>query len=182
MARIALLMGVNIGIDTLLQLPITEIMKLHRPDSSNWPGLLLEIPERQVLNRFDLLKARAPKLLQEGVSIAIDNFRFGASRVDMLHQIPFAEIKLDRSLVDSCSTHDGHAKTCKTFIQMAHNFSMRASAVGLSTQEDCRLIAELGCDVGQGFALSKPITRQELQTLVARFKTSSHKVEPTQSP
>jgi EAL domain-containing protein (putative c-di-GMP-specific phosphodiesterase class I) len=166
----ALLLGINIGVDTLVQLPIAEIVKLHRPDSREWPGILLEIPERQVFNRFDLLKSWTSKFLQDGVSIAIDNFCFGASRLDMLHEIRFAEIKLDRSLVDGCSVNEAHARTCKTFIQMAHNFEIRAAAVGLSNQADCRLIAELGCDIGQGFALSKPINWQELQTLITRFK------------
>ena len=181
-AGVAVLLGVNIGIDPLLQLPIAEIVKLHRPDSNNWPGLILEIPERQVMNRFELLKSWASKFIRDGLSISIDNFRFGASRIDMLYQIPFSEIKLDRSLVDGCAVNESNAKACKTFIQMAHNFEMRAAAVGLSNQADCRLIAELGCDVGQGFALSKPITWQELQTLVMKFQTNSNKSESTPLP
>jgi EAL domain-containing protein (putative c-di-GMP-specific phosphodiesterase class I) len=156
-----------------MQLPICDIVMLHRPESRNWPGLLLEIPERQVGSRIDVLKARAAKFQQAGISIAIDNFGCGASRLDILHQMQFAEIKIDRSLVHGCASHAGNATTVKTFIQMAHNFGCRAAAVGISSAEDVRLLSEFGCEIGQGFFLSKPMTWQQIDGLIAGFKSRS---------
>jgi EAL domain-containing protein (putative c-di-GMP-specific phosphodiesterase class I) len=170
---IALLVAINIGVDSLMQLPICDIVMLHRPESRNWPGLLLEIPERQVGSRIELLKARAAKFQQSGISIAIDNFGCGASRLDILHQMQFAEIKIDRSLVHGCASHVGNATTIKMLIQMAHNFGCRAAAVGISFAEDFRLLSELGCEVGQGFFLSKPMTWQQIDGLITGFKSRS---------
>jgi diguanylate cyclase len=170
---IALLVAINITVDSLIQLPICDIVMLHRPESRNWPGLLLEIPERQVGSRIDVLKARAAKFQQAGISIAIDNFGCGASRLDILHQMQFAEIKIDRSLVHGCASHAGNATTVKTFIQMAHNFGCRAAAVGISSAEDVRLLSEFGCEIGQGFFLSKPMTWQQIDGLIAGFKSRS---------
>jgi EAL domain-containing protein (putative c-di-GMP-specific phosphodiesterase class I) len=61
----------------LLRLPISDLVLMHRPERSDWVGLLLEIPERQVVNKIELLKLRVPKLQQAGVSMAIDNFGRG---------------------------------------------------------------------------------------------------------
>jgi EAL domain-containing protein (putative c-di-GMP-specific phosphodiesterase class I) len=140
---------------------------MHRPERSGWAGLILEVPERQVIGKIESLKARAPKLQQSGVSIAIDNFGRLSSRLDILNQVAFAEIKIDRFLVEGCSTNAGNAKICKTVIQMAHNFGARAVAVGISTEGDLQTLGELDCDMGQGFLFGKPLSAQQMRALVA---------------
>ncbi len=113
---VALPLAINISVDNLLELPICDLVLMHRPERADWAGLVLEIPERQILNNVEPLKARAPKLKQSKVSIAIDNFGRGSSSMNVLNQIPFGEIKIDRSLVDGCATNAGNAKICKTVI------------------------------------------------------------------
>jgi EAL domain-containing protein (putative c-di-GMP-specific phosphodiesterase class I) len=171
---ISLQISINIDVESLVQLPISDIVKLYRPDGGNWPGVLLEMPERQVVGRIDFLKARAPKLVQQpGVAIAVDNFGCGACRWDILNQLPFAEIKIDRSLVHGCAENPGNARICKTLIQMAHNFGSRAAAVGIANQADRLLMEKLDCDVGQGFLLSRPMTLKQIDTLIESFKSRS---------
>jgi len=170
---IALLLAINISVDSLLQLPICDIVMLHRPEASNWPGLLVELPERQVVSKIEYLKARAAKFQAHGICVAIDNFGCGAVRPDLLIQMPIAEIKIDRSLVHGCATDQGNANLCKTYIQMAHNFGCRAAAVGIASGADFQLLAEFGCDVGQGFLLGKPISWQEIEALIMSFKNRS---------
>jgi EAL domain-containing protein (putative c-di-GMP-specific phosphodiesterase class I) len=148
---------------------------MHRPECSNWAGLILEIPERQVVNKFEILKARAPKLQQGGISLAIDNFGRGSSAMDILNRIAFSEIKIDRSLIEGCASNAGNQKICKTLIQMAHNFGSRAAAVGISAQPDLQTLRELGCDLAQGFLLGKPMGVQEIENLIAKFKSELHK-------
>jgi EAL domain-containing protein (putative c-di-GMP-specific phosphodiesterase class I) len=163
----ALPLAINISADNLLNLPICDLVLMHRPERSGWAGLILEVPERQVIGKIESLKARAPKLQQSGVSIAIDNFGRLSSRLDILNQVAFAEIKIDRFLVEGCSTNAGNAKICKTVIQMAHNFGARAVAVGISTEGDLQTLGELDCDMGQGFLFGKPLSAQQMRALVA---------------
>jgi hypothetical protein len=59
-------LAINISVDNLLGLPISDLVLMHRPECSNWAGLLVEVPERQVINKIEHLKARAPKLQQSG--------------------------------------------------------------------------------------------------------------------
>jgi EAL domain-containing protein (putative c-di-GMP-specific phosphodiesterase class I) len=166
-AGVALQFAINISADNLLALPVADLALMHRPEGNGWAGVLLEIPERQVANRIDRLKARSAKLKESGVSIALDNFGRGSLCLDVMNQISFAEIKIDRSLVDDCATNLGNLKICKTAIQMAHNFGSRAVAVGISTASDLGTLLELNCDLGQGFLLGKPMSVQQIDDLIA---------------
>ena len=100
----ALEISINITADVLLQLPVAELILLQRPDCSDWAGLILEIPERQIVNKMESLQARLPRLQQCGASIAIDNFGRGSFSFEAISQKPFSEIKIDRSLVEGCGT------------------------------------------------------------------------------
>jgi len=163
-------LAINISVDNLLELPISDLVLMHRPECHNWAGLLLEVPERQVNNKIEHLKARAPKLKQSGVSIAIDNFGRGSSCLNTLNQVAFSEIKIDRSLVEGCASNSGNAKICLTLIQMAHNFGCRAVAVGISAEADFQTVSQFDCDMGQGFLLGKPMSEQQIDALIASSK------------
>lgn len=162
-----LLLSINIGVIPFLQVPIADLVLLHRPERGDWPGLLLEMPAQQVAAKFDSLKARLPRLQQTGISIALDNFGLRAFDFNLLNEVPFAEIKIDRALVEGCASSPGNANMCKTIIQMAHNFGSKAVAVGISAEADLRHIAQFGCDMGQGYLLGKPMDRQQMDSVVS---------------
>ena len=166
---VALEISINITADALLQLPMADLILLHRPECSDWAGLILEIPERQIAHKMETLQARLPKLRQSGASITIDNFGRGSFNFEAISRMTFSEIKIDRSLVEGCASTATNANICKTIIQMAHNFGCRAVAVGISTEDDLQFLTRLGCDMGQGYLLGRPMTVQQLDALVARF-------------
>jgi EAL domain-containing protein (putative c-di-GMP-specific phosphodiesterase class I) len=170
---IALQIAINISADNLLALPISDLALMHRPERGDWAGIILEVPERQVVNKIEALKGRAPKLKEAGVSIAIDNFGRGSTSWNVLNQIPFCEIKIDRSLIDGCATNPANAKICKTLIQMAHNFGCRAVAVGISAEADFQTLRQLDCDCAQGFLIGKPMSMREFDALIASFKRAA---------
>jgi EAL domain-containing protein (putative c-di-GMP-specific phosphodiesterase class I) len=167
---VGLQLSININIDDLSKLPIADLVLMHRPECPDWGGLILEIPERQINNKIDLLKARVPKLQQSGVSIAIDNFGRGPSAMGLFNEIAVAEIKIDRALTDGCAGNTGNANICKTIVQMAHNFGARAVAVGISAEADKRKLVEFGCDMGQGFLFGEPMSKKQIDELIAAYK------------
>jgi len=172
-AGIALQVAVNMSVDVLLQLPIADLVLMHRPERSDWPGVILEAPERQVASKIRSLKARFPGLQQSKVAIAIDNFGRGSFCLATMNEMPFAEIKIDRTLVEGCAGNAAHANICKTIVQMAHNFGSRAVAVGISTEADLKALLALDCDCGQGFLLGKPISMRELDSWISKFNVQS---------
>ncbi|HEY4403106.1 MAG TPA: EAL domain-containing protein [Xanthobacteraceae bacterium] len=158
--------AVNINVDTLARLPVAILVEKYRPPDDQWPGLVFDVTETQVLTKTALLKSRVGGLRQAGVSLAIDNFGRGNSSFGIFKELPFAEIKIDRSCVHGCADDEGNAKVCKSMIELAHNFGSKASAVGIETSADAQKLAEFGCDNGQGYLFAKPMTEQELMAMV----------------
>jgi EAL domain-containing protein (putative c-di-GMP-specific phosphodiesterase class I) len=172
---VSLKFAVNINIETLAKLPIAILIEKHRPADDQWPGLTFDVTEMQVLTKTALLKSRFAGLHQAGVSLAIDNFGHGNSSFGLFKELPFSEIKIDRSFVKNCSIDKGNANICKSMVALAHNFGSKASAVGIETGEEAGKLAEIGCDSGQGYLFAKPMTEQELMAMVmaARSKPAS---------
>jgi EAL domain-containing protein (putative c-di-GMP-specific phosphodiesterase class I) len=171
-AGVPLRFAININVETLVRLPVAILVEKYRPQDDQWPGLVFDVTETQVLTKTALLKARMPGLKQAKVSVAIDNFGRGNSSFGIFKELAFSEIKLDRSIIHGCAENKGNANICKTMIELAHNFGSKASAVGVETQKDAQVLAGLGCDYGQGYMFAKPMTEQELMAMVMAARSA----------
>jgi EAL domain-containing protein (putative c-di-GMP-specific phosphodiesterase class I) len=170
---VALRPSINIGMSPLLRLPVADLVLMHRSEQPDWPGVILEVPAQQFANNVEALKARLPRLQQSGIAIAIDNFGPRAFNLNILNELPLAEIKIDRALVEGCAANPGNANMCKTITQMAHNFGSKAVAVGISAEPDLRHLAEFGCDMGQGFLIGKPVNLEQMDALILSAKSKA---------
>ena len=83
------------------------------------------MPEAQLLNKVVPVRDRFQELKKYGVSLAIDNFGRGNSSFAALRYLPFAELKIDLSFVQSCASNKGNARICKSMIQFAQTSSAR---------------------------------------------------------
>ncbi|HUC47944.1 MAG TPA: EAL domain-containing response regulator [Xanthobacteraceae bacterium] len=167
---LAMEISINISAENLLSLPVIDIVSRYRPDSDNWGGVLLEITSRQLANKSDALKSLGAKLAEAGVPIAIDNFGIGPVHFDVLNRLKFREIKIDRSLIEGCANDGAKRRICKSIIQIAHNFGAQAVAVGVSNEADFEVLTRLECDLAQGFLFGKPMSVQQIDSLIAKSK------------
>jgi len=181
-AGVPLKFSININVETLTKLPVAILIEKYRPQDDQWPGLVFDVTETQVLTKTALLRARMPGLRQAGVSIAMDNFGRGNSSFGIFKELAFSEIKLDRSVVQGCTTSKGNGNTCRTMIELAHNFGSKASAVGIETREDAQALAGWGCDYGQGYLFAKPMTEPELLAMVMAARTGSKSAAAPAAP
>jgi len=166
-------LALNIDVDTLAKTPTADLVAKHRPRGDQWPGLLIEVPEAQLLNKVTAVRERFQELQKCGVSLAIDNFGRANSAFAALRYLPFAEVKIDSSFVQNCSANQGNARICKSMIQVAQNFERVATAVGIETVEDAQALMKLGANVGQGYIFGKPMTEQQLVTMVMTGREKS---------
>jgi EAL domain-containing protein (putative c-di-GMP-specific phosphodiesterase class I) len=127
--------------------------------------VVMEISERQAIDRIAPLKAKSEELASCGVSLAMDHCGRGNSSFQMFNQIRFSEIKIDQSLVRDCDKDQARANVCKSIIQMAHNFSIKATAVGIETAAEARELAIQDCDFNQGYLFGKPMTQKQLMDM-----------------
>jgi EAL domain-containing protein (putative c-di-GMP-specific phosphodiesterase class I) len=102
------------------------------------------------------------RLHQMGIGLAIDDFGTGYSSLSYLSELPVTELKIDRSFVSSMATNDGDAFIVRATIDLGRNLGLRVVAEGVETETMWKRLGELGCDVGQGYYLSRPVPAAEL--------------------
>lgn len=118
--------------------------------------LILEITESMVME--DLQKGREAllELKQLGVSLAIDDFGSGYSSLTYLQHLPLDSLKIDKSLIDGM-LDERSIHVVKSVIRLAQGLSLKTIAEGIETEEQRVLIDSLGCDMIQGYLLSRPL-------------------------
>ena len=176
-------LAVNVPVSALSRLPITKIVAQNRPQSSNWPGLILEVAEDQIARDIVQAKKIAGDLKAGGVSIAIDNFGAGFSSFSSLRDLPFAELKLDGSFVKNCAVDATNAAICQTAIDLAHRFGSVAVAESIESMADLQALVVMGCDFGQGILIAPPMQKERfLELLRQHMNKSRPQAEPIGDP
>jgi len=166
-------LAINVPVSVLLKLPIPQLVSEYRPKSSRWPGLILEVTEDQIVRDIALAKEIAAQFRVSGITIAIDDFGAGYSSFSSLRDLPFAELKIDRSFVAGCSTDATNAAICQTAIDLAHRFGSAAVAEGIEGTADLQALMVMGCDFGQGVLIAPPMPKERfLELLRQRMNTA----------
>jgi predicted signal transduction protein with EAL and GGDEF domain len=118
-----------------------------------------------VLDDVDAVEALAA-LKDLGVRLAIDDFGTGYSSLSYLKQFPFDELKIDATFVAGLGHASDDAIVAAT-IDMAHGLGMVAAAEGVETETQLRRLRELGCDLAQGFYISRPQATESIDGIAA---------------
>jgi len=175
-------LSINVPASALSKLPIAEIVAQNRPQSENWPGLILEVTEDQIVRDIAMAKKCAAELKASGVTIAIDDFGAGYSSFSSLRDLPFAELKLDGSFVKNCAIDATNAAICQTAIDLAHRFGSVAVAKGVESMADLQALVVMGCDFGQGMLVAPPTPKERfLELLSQRMNKPRPQAEPAAS-
>jgi EAL domain-containing protein (putative c-di-GMP-specific phosphodiesterase class I)/CheY-like chemotaxis protein len=157
---------VNIPADVLVKMPVEEMVRAHRPHADRWPGLIVDVPEERIVTDLALAGELTKRLDPINVWLAIDDFGRGYSSLARLGELPFTELKLDRTFVADCGTDKVNAPLCKTVIDLAHNFGRTAVAMGIEKAADAVALVSMGCDFGQGFLLGQPMPEERFLSLL----------------
>ena len=158
--------AVNASVGALTSLNLAALIRENRPKREGWPGLILEVPEGEVVKDVALFHEIATQLRIYGITLAIDDFGEGFSSFARLRELPFCELKLDRGFVDGCAGDTRNAGICRAVIALAHQFGVTAVAEGLETLADIYVVRDMDCDTGQGYAFARPAPKQDLIRLL----------------
>jgi EAL domain-containing protein (putative c-di-GMP-specific phosphodiesterase class I) len=164
-------LSINVPVSVLHKLPIAELVAKHRPQSERWPGLIVDVTEDQIVRDMALAREVATQLAVSDIKIAIDDFGAGYSSLSSLRELPFKELKIDRSFVTGCSLDATNAAICQTAIDLAHRFGSDAVAEGVETQTDLQALMVMGCDYGQGVLMSPPMPKDQFLKLLQQRMT-----------
>ena len=163
---IHLRLTVNIPLAALAKLPVEQIVTSQRPSPNNWPGLIVDVPEDQIVADLPLAIELAKKLETINIRMAIDDCGRAYSMLSGLAEFPFTEVKLDRAFVADCGTDKVNAPLCKAMINLAHHFGRTAVAMGIEKAPDAVAMVSMGCDFGQGFLLGLPMAEERFISLL----------------
>ncbi|WP_339262457.1 EAL domain-containing protein [Solibacillus sp. FSL W7-1472] len=134
-----------------------------------------EITESVELENVIRAKKIIDELQQLGIETSIDDFGVGYSSLSYLQELPFKEIKIDKSFVDNLANPRMNA-VIKTIIQLSDNLNMVSVAEGIETEEQHLELKRLGCQVGQGYYYYKPMLIEQINELLdQQLKTSFSK-------
>jgi diguanylate cyclase (GGDEF)-like protein len=119
--------------------------------------LELEIPESAVMSDPELVKKMLTRLSERGVRLAVDDFGSGYASLSHLKHLPVDVLKIDKSFVQNIGTNEEDEAIVRSTIDLAHSLGIVVVAEGVESEEILARLSALGCDLAQGFCLSRPV-------------------------
>lgn len=153
-------LAINVPASVLSAAGFVDEVRRALPYGQDFPGLVIEITEDEVIADLRGIGEVMTQLRLYNTTISIDDFGSAHSSLSRVKDLPFAEIKLDRSFVAGCASDSLKRGLCQTVADLAHRFEASTCAEGIETIEDLRCLVGLGFDSGQGFLFAKPMPRK----------------------
>ena len=162
-------MAVNVSGRELVDGSLVDRVARHLQTNELPPEVLtLEVTETEVM--ADLLQAQ--RILDElaalGIRIAIDDYGTGYSSLAYIHRLPVQKLKIDRSFVTNLPNEHSNRIIVQSSIAMAHSLGLSVVAEGAEDEVTCAILAAAGCDLIQGYYLSKPLAASDLKDWLLR--------------
>ncbi len=159
--------------------PLTSL-----PKAANWPGLILEVTEDEIIDDLKIANEVADALRAFNCTLALDDFGAGYSSLARLRQLPFSELKIDRSYVTDCDRDRDNAGLCETIVELGQRFGLKTVAEGIETTHESHKLQGIGCNVGQGYLFAKPMSKGQLIGIMRRrlMENPGAAGQPRQAP
>ncbi len=144
--------------------------------------LELEITERLLeepnADTHDVLEA----LAESGIGLSIHDFATGQTSLRALPDHPITALKIDRSFVAGAIDNPHERLLIESLVRLAHGLGLPVVAQGIESREQLDLVRELGCDAGQGYLFSHPISLEQLECFVAGQATRQDQFRDARPP
>lgn len=149
--------AINLSMTNLLDVrfvdQLVDLLEQHRLP----PSLLeCEITENVLLAESGKVAASLKVIRGLGVRISIDDYGSGYSSLSYLRSFTADELKLDSSFVTGLARSAQNRAIVAASIDLAHSLGLEIVAEGVESEEDLRVLTDLGCDIGQGFLIARP--------------------------
>jgi diguanylate cyclase (GGDEF)-like protein/PAS domain S-box-containing protein len=128
--------------------------------------ITIEITEGLLLDQHPEVTQKFMVFRDAGIQIALDDFGTGYSAMAYLKQFDIDYLKIDRSFVRDIITDPSDRAIAEAIIAMAHKLGLKVVAEGVETIEQRDLLAEAGCDYGQGYLFAKPMPAAQFESLI----------------
>jgi diguanylate cyclase (GGDEF)-like protein/PAS domain S-box-containing protein len=139
-------------------------------DSGLPPGALtLEVTERVLVEGAGSMVDALAQLRRRGIRLAIDDFGTGYASLAYLRQLPVDIIKIDPSFVAGLGTDATLAMLTATIVRVGRDLGIEVVAEGIERSEQLELLRGMGCGLGQGFLVARPMTARRIEAFAGAF-------------
>jgi diguanylate cyclase (GGDEF)-like protein len=155
--------SVNLSARQLTDLDLPRAVEALLSEFGLAPTVLtLEVTESTIMADPSRTLSVLRLLAELGICLSIDDFGTGYSSLSYLKRVEAHELKIDKSFIMGMSHNSNDAVIVRSTIELGHNLGLRMVAEGVEDAETWRLLRALGCDVVQGFHLSRPLPPAEI--------------------
>lgn len=165
----ALMISVNLSAKQFAQPNLEQQIQLILAETQLSPEYLkLEITESVLMAEWKTVEKSLLNFKALNIKISIDDFGTGYSSLAYLTRFPADTLKIDKSFVSQMESVPQSIAVVETIITLAHNLKKDVIAEGVETIEQLRHLQNLGCEFGQGYLFSKPLSSEEATLLLAK--------------
>ncbi len=172
-------LSVNLSTHDLLDTRLAARVDDHLRANDVDPAMLtLEITESSLLIDAPRARATINQLHDVGVHLSIDDFGTGYSSLSYLRRLPVGELKVDQSFVANVLLDEQDEVIVRSTIDLGHNLGLVVVAEGVENNEVLERLRVFGCDVAQGFCISRPLTPNHFMSWLATTSHPSRLIDP----
>jgi diguanylate cyclase (GGDEF)-like protein/PAS domain S-box-containing protein len=170
-------MAVNISGRQFWQGDLVDVIARGLANSGLPPEFLeLELTESMVMGDVDQAIEKMGDLSSMGIRLSIDDFGTGYSSLSVLKKFPIHTLKIDKSFVKDVTSNPNDAAISTSILALAHNMNLNVVAEGIETREQLTFLRDRGCESGQGYYFSPPISAADVEAKC--FSTTKDWAQP----
>jgi EAL domain-containing protein (putative c-di-GMP-specific phosphodiesterase class I) len=167
--------AVNLSLRNILDAELPNDVRRLLDDVGLPAGALtFEITESSIMADPVRTEAVVARLRAMGVAMAIDDFGTGYSSFSHLRRLPVDEIKIDKSFVQHMAHDHSDFTIVRTIVDLGRNLGIRVVAEGVESVDAWQRLAAVGCDVVQGYVLTRPLGALDLDRWLAEGGAGVH--------
>ena len=134
-----------------------NLLSLLREHDVSSKQLILEVTESAIMHEPQLAAQTMQQLRMLGIRFAIDDFGTGHSSLAQLHALPVDELKIDRAFITDLERSISNTAIVQATTELGHSLGLKVVAEGVETIEVWNVLMRLGCDLVQGYLVSRPM-------------------------
>jgi len=143
---------------------------LDKLNAMDLPGssVVVEITERLLINNDAKINKKLRAFHESGMQVSIDDFGTGYSSLAYLIRFDIDYLKIDYSFIRNLAAGAPEFALCEAIVVMAHKLGVKVIAEGVETQQQHDLLKKIGCDYGQGYLFSRPLSPEKFEELLLK--------------
>lgn len=171
--------AINLSARSLLDADLVEdIARAITESGLPASKLVLEITETSVMSDAEYAMQVLQRLSAMGLTLAIDDFGTGYSSLSYLKRLPVDEVKIDKSFVLNMQEDENDAVIVRSIVDLAGNLGLRVVAEGVETANAWDALRDMGCDIAQGYFISRPLPADQLSAWLTTLTPAPLALDP----